>query len=62
MNAPVDVLAVTFRSIGKSRREWVAHFDLGDALENSLAAAKVAWKTRAEILSVAALARLGDVA
>jgi len=60
MSAAVDVLAVTFRSLGKSRREWVAHFDLGDALENSLAAARVAWKTRAEILSVAALDRFGS--
>ena len=51
----VDVLAVTFRSLGKSGREWVAHFDLGSDYENELAALGVAWKMHASIIDSAAL-------
>lgn len=43
-------MRVTFRSYGKSRRQWDATFDLGSDEANGIAALQVAWKMNAEIL------------
>lgn len=53
------VLAVTFRSLGKSGREWVEHFDLGSEEANAHAAVTVAWKNNAAVISSAARANGG---
>ena len=42
-------LEVTFKSLGRSAREWTVLFDCGSDDENRLQALRHAWKMRASI-------------
>jgi len=43
-------LKVTFKSNGKSGREWTAVIDLGSKIENAIKASKIAWQHNAKII------------
>ena len=45
------MIEVAFRSRNRSRRVWVARFDMGSDYENALAALTAAFKHNAEIIS-----------
>lgn len=43
-------LEVQYRSLGRSRREWTARFELGDDRSNQLSALRHAHRMNAEIV------------
>lgn len=49
-------LEVTFKSRGRSAREWTARFEFGSEHANSLAALEEAWKLNAAIIASQAAA------